>query len=295
MNVLAFDIGGTAIKVGLVSPEGNILKSEELDSEAKKGGDIIVQKLLAAGGNYEGFDRIGISTAGLVDVENGAIIYASDALPGYTGTQLRARLEERFHVPVMVENDVNAAALGEAAYGAAQGVSDFLMLTYGTSVGGAIVTDGKVYGGKNGLAGEMGHTITHAGGKLCACGFRGCYCQYAATTALVESAMALNPEWKNGRIIFQELERGNKPLADVLDSWTDEIVLGLANFVHIFNPPLILLGGGIMNESVILDAIQKKLVENIMPGYREVVVKQAKLGNKAGLLGAAYCALQYQK
>lgn len=115
--------------------------------------------------DFSGFGRIGISTAGQVNPETGCIVYANENLPAYTGCNVKKFFEDRFGVPTAVENDVNAAAIGEAAFGAGQGFSDFLCLTYGTGIGGAIVLNGSVYRGATCSAGEFGHLVTHAGGK----------------------------------------------------------------------------------------------------------------------------------
>ena len=140
MKILVFDIGGTAIKHGCWI-DGALVEVHETPTEAKKGGRHIVNTLIALIEAQSGYDAIGISTAGQVNADGGYIIYANENIPGYTGTQIKAELEERFHVPVAVENDVNAAALGEAIYGAGLDHPNFLCLTYGTGVGGAIVQD----------------------------------------------------------------------------------------------------------------------------------------------------------
>ena len=168
MKILAFDIGGTAIKYSICEDD-KLLNVNEIPTNAMMGARHVMDTLKGLTNTLSkdtSFDAIGISTAGQVNAETGSIIYANTNLPGYTGTQIRTELEELFHVPVAVENDVNAAALGEAIYGAGQGHSDFLCLTYGTGVGGAIIRDREIYHGSSFSAGEFGAMVTHGTAKI---------------------------------------------------------------------------------------------------------------------------------
>lgn len=285
MNIAAFDIGGTAIKYCLYQ------ESEAFDRRSVKeiptgiglGGTVMdkVSEILTA---MNGFDAIAISTAGQVDPVSGTILYATDNIPGYTGTKIRDILENSFHVPVIVENDVNAAALGEAAFGAGKEYSDFLCLTYGTGIGGAIVIGKKIYYGSSYSAAEMGHLITHAGGRTCTCGNRGCYEAYASTTALVRTVKEHSGLMLNGREIFEKLD-GNGAVQEAVTEWMDEVIWGLVSLTHIFNPPCIILGGGIMNEPLIHDYIDQNIRKYLMKSYWSVAIKKASLGNTAGLQG----------
>lgn len=291
MNILALDIGGTALKVAKVTSDGNILESAEYPSEGKKGGPHILNKVCEVISSYSGYERIGISTTGQVDSSTGRIIFANENVPDYTGMELGKIISEKFGVPVAVENDVNAAALGEAHYGAGKEKGDFLCLTYGTGVGGAIIINHEIYGGSKGVAGEFGHIVTHPEGLLCACGQKGCYEQYASTTALVRACMKEDPKLANGRIIFEEMKSGNSRVKDIIDLWIDEIVLGLQSLVHIFNPSCLILGGGILEQDYIIGEINNKLYKKVMPSYVQIEVKKAMLGNNAGVLGATHLVL----
>ena len=176
MKIIALDIGGTAVKSGLVD-NGVLKEHRETPTPAAEGGQAVValaKKLIAA---YlpEGADGIGISTAGVVDSKSGSILFAEDCIRGYTGIQVKALLEDAFSLPTAVENDLNAAAVGEAAFGAGKGCKSLLCVGFGTSVGGAAVLDGRLYTGSHFGAGELGHMVTHAGGLLCGCGQRGCF------------------------------------------------------------------------------------------------------------------------
>ncbi len=293
MRVLAFDIGGTAIKIGVINEKGEILESRETPTLAKEGGEALMSRILKIIGEYKAIDRVGISTAGQVDHIDGKIIFASENLPGWTGMEIKKRIEEAYNLPTAVENDVNAAAIGEAYYGAAVEDKTFLCLAYGTGIGGAIVEEGKIYRGAFGSAGEFGHTITHVGGNDCNCGGKGCYETYASTTALVNRVkLELGLEEANGRLIFKLLEEGDEKVKAVLHDWLHEIIMGLVNFVHIFNPSLIVLGGGIMVQPYIVNYLKENLSKYVMPNYGAVKVASAKLGNNAGILGAAYMAME---
>ncbi len=286
VKILAADIGGTSIKVAISDQDGHIETFKEFDTESKKGGNYLVEKLIKIISEYQHFDAIGISTAGQVNSVEGSIIYANDNIPHYTGTQLKKIVENQFHVPVKVENDVNAAALGELYFGAAKEFNDFLSLTYGTGIGGAIVIDSKIYIGWNGLAAEFGHIITHPLGKKCNCGKAGCYETYASTTALVNRAKEIHSDFINGRVIFDRMNKGDESLVTVLQDWMEEVAYGLVSLIHIFNPPAIILGGGIMEQESVVNSLSSKVLALTMESFSNVKIMKSSLGNKAGVLGA---------
>lgn len=290
MKILVFDIGGTAIKYGICQ-DGHLMETSECPTEAYKGGPHILETICTLAEQSLPFDAIGISTAGQVNPEEGYIIYANSNIPDYTGTQFQKILQERFHVPVAVENDVNSAALGEAIFGAGKGKDSFLCLTYGTGVGGAIIENKQVYHGSSFSAGEFGAIITHAEEKLAGTDpFDGCYERYASATALVKMVSAVDPSLTNGRQIFANLERPE--IKAVVNKWIDEIVLGLATLIHIFNPSCVVLGSGIMVQPYILEQIHARIPQMVMSSFAHVQISSAELGNSAGLLGAYYLASQ---
>lgn len=287
MRIAALDIGGTSIKAGEIE-DGTLISSKEYPTQAKSGGEAVMRRAEEILAGFHGYDRIGISTAGQVDSRKGVIRFANENIPQYTGMKVKERMEARFGVPVAVENDVNSAALGEAHYGAGQGERNFLCLTYGTGVGGAIIVDGRLYSGDSFSAGEFGHIITHAGGLPCNCGGHGCYECYASVTALVRRAAALDPLVSSGRKIFEHLD--DPKIAALVEDWTQEIAYGLTSLTHSFNPGMIVLGGGIMNEISLVERLRQMLNEQLMPSYRHVRLRAAQLGNSAGMLGAAWLA-----
>ena len=290
MKILVFDIGGTSIKHGYCI-DNTLGEVRETPTNAKLGGRHVVDTIISLIKEEDGYDAIGISTAGQVNAEEGSIIYANSNIPNYTGMQIRKELEELFHVPVAVENDVNSAALGEAISGAGRDFDNFLCLTYGTGVGGAIIQDKAVYHGSSFSAAEFGAIVTHSDERKGKTDFYdGCYERYASTTALVKRAMEYDPSLDNGRKIFARIDEPQ--VMDILDAWVDEIMMGLATLTHIFNPACIIVGGGIMVQPLVIEKIHEKMEQYIMPSFSHVKILPAELGNSAGLLGAHHLAAQ---
>ena len=292
MRIAALDIGGTSIKSGIWDGK-QTLELKEWDTNASRGGACLMARAVAILHIYGDFDAIGISTAGQVDSEQGSIYYANDNIPGYTGTKIRDILEAEFGVPVAVENDVNAAALGELYFGAAKGAENFLCLTYGTGVGGAIVIDGSIYPGSTWSGGSFGGILTHPEAMEAGVEFSGCYEKYASTTGLVREAMKVDASLDNGRKIFEAFDRPE--IRAVIDRWIDEIVYGLISLIHIFNPSDILLGGGILAQDYIIREVRRRVDARISSGFSGVNLLQTGLGNQAGLMGAAYMAYRLKE
>lgn len=288
MRILTFDIGGTFIKYGLCDQSFKLLETHKIPTDAQKGGQALVEKIIDIIEGYEDIDRVAISTAGQVDSENGIVVYSTDNIPYYTGMMVKKLIENKTGIPTFVENDVNAAAMGEAIFGAAKGQSDFICLTYGTGVGGAIYLNNKLYKGARSSAGELGHMIIHAGGKQCTCGGEGCYECYASARALITAVNKVSKEPLDAFQIFEK-ENFEKPeIRSEIDKWIDEIIVGLINIIYTFNPPLIVLGGGITNEDYIIDLIDRKIYNRLMENFRNVNIVRSKLGNNAALLGVAH-------
>ena len=290
---LAIDIGGTALKSALFDGE-RLVEKRELASDGSRGTGLLMENLSRVIEEYGKVQAIGVDTAGLVDQSQGVIRQAAN-LAIDEPFPLADKIREKYRVPVVVANDVNAAALGEAFYGAARDDRDFICLTYGTGIGGAAVIDKKIYCGHNGMAGEMGHIITHPGGRSCPCGISGFYEQYASTTALVREAKKADPDAVDGRAVFDIFRRGSGEMKKVIDLWIDEVILGLVSLVHVFDPSSVVLGGGIMNEDYIIRRIAESLPGRVIKNYRGVQVKHASLGNSAGVYGMLALLLDYLK
>lgn len=287
MRILTFDIGYTSIKYAVCTENFILTEKHTIPTEADKGGQVLINKIISIIESYENIDRIAVSTAGQVDSENGIVVYSTDSIPYYTGMMVKKIIENKTGIKTYVENDVNAFALGEAEFGAGKNKNNFLCLTYGGGIGGALYLDGKLYKGMSSSAGEFGHMITHAGGKQCACGGEGCYECYASTKALLESVNKKNHIQLDAFEIFEK-ENFQKPeIRSIIDKWIDEIIVGLINIIYIFNPPLIILGGGIMNEDYVIDLIDRKIYNLLMDNFKNVNIVRSRLGSDAALLGVA--------
>ena len=284
--IIALDIGGTAIKVGLFNAQQELLHFHVHPHDGRLGGTSLIQKVSKIIEGYSDFRAICISTSGQVDSETGTIIFANDNIPGYTNTNLKQLFAQQFHVPVYVENDVNCAALGENYFGAGKAYDDFICVTYGTGIGGAIILQNTLYKGANGVAGEFGHLLTHYDGLPCNCGRKGCYESYASTTALIKAAMQLDPSYYNGFKVFELYEKKQANIVSLVNHWINEIAIGLISIIHIFNPPAIVIGGGIMEQQLLVDCVASRVNELIMKSFSSVKIVKAELGNKAGIYGA---------
>lgn len=288
MQTMVLDIGGTAIKSAIFE-NGVLTDIRETPTQASLGGAYVMSLAKEIVTSYKEkytFSGIGISTAGQVNPIEGKIIYANPNIPDYTGTPVREIFEEAFGVPVHVENDVNAAALGEAFYGAGKNEKDFVCLTYGTGVGGAIFSEGKLYHGSSFSAGEFGALIVHPERRDPQIDmFSGCYEKYASTTALIQKAMEYDSSITNGKILFSRKEEPQ--IQQILDGWIQEIVYGLVSIVHMLNPSCIILGGGIMEQPSVPRRIEELLLPSVMSSFRGLTIKKAALGNQAGMLGAS--------
>lgn len=300
MNVyFAIDIGGTSVKLGLVDETGTVLaKTEESVSFDGWKTPILTTVLRAAedflkaqGKKPEDLKGIAVSATGQIDSKVGVVVGTCGNLPNYIGSTIKEKLEEKFGLPVTVANDANCMCLGEVWVGGARGYTDVIGITIGTGVGGGILTGGRLLEGSRGLGGELGHFRTHAvNGAICTCGAAGCWERYAATSALVRSARSYKPEWDNGRIIFEQAKAGNARLKALIEDWVDEIAQGLEGMVHIFNPQLILIGGGVSSQQeLLIEPLAEKVRKNVMPAFAEgLEIRAAELHNDAGMVGAVY-------
>ena len=293
--ILSIDIGGTAVKMGLVDHAGAIHARHEasvcFDHYQTPILTTVIREaqafLARESAQIEG---IGVSATGQVDDRAGAVIGTNGKIPHYEGAQIKRDMEAAFGVPVFALNDANAAALGECFAGRAKGVQNVLMVTLGTGVGGGIVLGGKIFGGTRGIAGELGHFTLYQDGVPCTCGKRGCFESYAATTALVRRAKEATGEADmNGRIVFSRAADGDQAMLAVLSAWIDDIAAGISGLVHIFNPQMVLIGGGVSaQEALLIAPLRERVLRSVMPRFAECLqLEAATLGNDAGMIGAA--------
>lgn len=296
---LGIDIGGTAVKLGLVNEKGAVLtRSEESVSFDNYRTPILAtvagaaRRFFARKNIYPALiEGIGVSATGQIDSRSGVVVGTCGSLPGYSGSPIKQELERAFGRPVTVANDANCMCLGEVWAGAARGYTDVICVTIGTGVGGGILSGGRLLEGARGLGGEIGHFRTHAlDGVPCTCGAAGCWERYASTSALVRAAQAVDPAMSNGRSVFAAAAAGDEAMLALVDSWVDEIAQGLASLVHIFNPQLILIGGGVSaQQELLIEPLAKKVRAAVMPAFADgLEVRAARLHNDAGLVGAVY-------
>lgn len=293
--ILSIDIGGTAVKMGLVDAWGHVEQQTEASVCFDQYRTPILKTVVGEARDFlarsaTDIKGIGVSATGQIDTRTGVVIGADGKFPGYEGSAIKQALEAAFSVPVTVINDANAAALGECFTGRAAGLANVVMVTIGTGVGGGIVIGGQLYGGSRGIAGEIGHFTLYQDGPRCTCGKRGCFETYASTTALVRAACkAIGDPQLDGRAIFARAVAEDALLLGVIGRWLDDVAAGITGLVHIFNPQMVVIGGGVSAQTTLfIDPLRERVLSGVMPRFAEgLAVESATLGNQAGLIGAA--------
>ncbi|MFC9726645.1 ROK family protein [Bacillus cereus] len=288
---IAFDIGGTQIKYGIISEAGRVLKRKTVATEIHLGGEQIIQKLILLSKklmNEHTIAGIGISTAGIVDINKGIVTGGADHIPGYSTIPIIDRLQEILKVPVSIDNDVNCAAFGEKWNGSVREKENFIMLTIGTGVGGAIFIDGELYRGHSFSAGEWGNMLIE--GKT--------FEEVASISGLIQLVRKYKGkgEW-NGRTIFELYDKGDREVAQAVGIFFKHLAIGISNLAYIFNPETIIIGGGITdrgNEFLkeVKEEVSKYLNQEI---YNNCEIELAQNGNCAGMIGAIYHLLHHHK
>lgn len=286
-NYICIDIGGTSIKYGVIQEDGHFLTMSELPTEAMTyGGPGIMDKARKI---IKGYLKeylvcgICISTAGMVDCDQGKITYAAPLIPNYTGTEIKKTLEEEFRLPCEVENDVNCAGLAENFAGASKGCRISVCLTIGTGIGGAIIIDNKVFHGFSGSGCEIGYM--HLPG--------GAFQDLGASSILVKKTAAyknLPPESINGKYVFEQAKNGDPDCIRAIEEMCDILGMGIANICYVVNPEIVVLGGGIMAQKAYLnEMLRKSLDKYLIPSVAQnTKLAFAENQNQAGMLGAFY-------
>jgi len=314
-SVLGVDVGGTKVAMGPVDLDGTelaptLVEPTRTEDQASflAGLEASLRRALEVFARFEP-RAFGLACAGTIDSERGVVV-ASPNLP-LEEAALAYALEEALGLPVVLENDVNAAVRAEATIGAAAGLRDVVMLTLGTGVGGGLWLDGRVYRGANGGAAELGHTIVRAGGLPCPCGSRGCLEMYTSGRALVRYAAARagdpNSDPSGGLTALQEQGRltggavsrlalaGDKGALDAVSELARWLGVGLVSMTNAFDPEMIVVGGGVgaLGELLLTPARESVRRLAIPPGRDNVRIAGARLGNRAGLVGGALTAWQW--
>lgn len=307
-NYIGFDIGGTRVKGGIVDEEGKLLVFDSIPTDpATIVADLagfVKQLLSKAGLTADSVEGIGMGIPGMIDSEKGFVIFAGNL--DWKNFPIAYELSALTGMKVKITNDANAAALGEARFGAGKDYTDSILVTLGTGVGGGIVIGGKLFAGRHSQGAEIGHMVIDRGGLKCTCGRRGCFEVYASATALIRDtrhAMRENldsemwqdytPETADGLTAFSHAAT-DKTAAKVVDNYENYLACGLANLANIFRPDVIMLGGGISNQGDNLTKpLQKKMDSELFAQGLGVGVPivAASLGNRAGVLGAAAYAM----
>lgn len=311
MYRIGVDLGGTNIAVGLVDENMTLVAKKSSPTGAERAAEFIVDDIAALckalckenGVALSDIACIGIATPGIANTATGVVEYANNLR--FRKFPIADLLKERVGVAnIKIANDANAAAWGEAVAGAAKGSSNNIMITLGTGVGGGIIIDNKIYAGFNCAGGELGHIVIEADGVPCSCGRRGCWESYSSATALIRmteekiaecratgrDSLMLKAEKVSGRTACDAMRAGDAAAKEVYDKYVKYLACGITTIINIFQPEVISLGGGVSNEG-------QSLIDAILPTVRKeqygggivamTDIRIAKLGNDAGIIGAA--------
>jgi glucokinase len=306
---IGVDIGGTKIAAGVVMPDGKVLHAATVPTPKRQ--DHLVQCILGIvtdmQSRYPSVAAVGVGAAGMVDWPSGHIRWAPNN--AYRNLPLRHLLADGSGLPVVVENDANATAWAEATVGAGAGLANVIVLTIGTGIGGGIILNGELQRGQSGIAGEIGHMIVNPeGGELCGCGLTGCLEAMASGTALGRAGqrvaaadpagrlaeLAGTAEKVTGETVYNAARDGDPAARHLFDQLGYWLGVGIASLVNVFDPQLIVLGGGLVTTGNLLLTPTRASYEHFVFArpYRELPdLVLARLGTDAGLVGGALLAL----
>ncbi len=322
---IGVDLGGTNLRIAAVDESGKLLEKVSSGTEVARGRDFVIDEMTQAirkmldGFRGHGISRgVGIGVPGIIDMDTG-MLRESPNLPGWSEFPVHAEIERRLGIPVMLENDANAAAFGEKWLGAAKDYGSMCMLTLGTGVGGGIVLDGRIWHGMNGMAGELGHINVEPEGHHCNCGSRGCVEQYASATAVVrmareavannlskELARAAEGEAFNSLHVYKLAIQGDAAAQDIFRRMGRALGMVLADMVNALNLPIYVIGGGAASAwdafaPTMMEEVRKRSfvyaatvpeIPQSAKSNNSTLITRAQLGSDAGLYGAAYLPLQ---
>ncbi len=305
------DIGGTNMRAALVDCRGTILHSAKTPTGRNEARDDILDRMVDLIDDCKvksrtGIKAVGIGFPGPLNVREG-YIYEPPNIPSLKKTPLKKILERRLNLPVFVENDANAAALAEYRFGAGKDAKSLVCLTLGTGVGGGLILDGKIWHGADDVAGEIGHMKIRRSGRLCGCGARGCLERYASATGVVLSAKtrlrknagSLILKLVKGdigkvtaKIVTSAAKEGDETAIEILAETAGHLAFGVANILNVLNPRMVVICGGLARAGKFLFTPLKTEVKRLAleSAFRNVRIVRGKLGDRAGLLGAAAVA-----
>ncbi|MBM6721637.1 ROK family protein [Pseudoflavonifractor phocaeensis] len=313
MHYLGIDLGGTNVAAAVVDREGTILGKVSLPTP-RTGAEAVADQMAAAaraaaekaGVPLEQVESVGIGSPGTIEPEQGLIRFWSNL--NFVDVPLGGLMEARLHEKIYLENDANAAALGEYAAGAGKGSQSMVAITLGTGVGGGAVLNGKLYTGFNYAGMEVGHFVIEYGGRLCTCGRKGCFEAYCSATALIKrtrEVMEEHPDsllWQlagslegvDGRTPFDAAAQGDAAAGKVIDEYVNYLGCGVASLVNIFQPEVFCIGGGPSAQGETLMAPVRYILNRedyARNSVRRTRLVRAALGNDAGIIGAALLPL----
>ncbi len=299
MKVLGIDLGGTNVALGIVNEKGEIMLKKSIETHVQDGFESVVERISSASlkliSSTGSVDRIGIGSPGSIGHLSGLVRFSPN-FPGWIDVPLGPEIERRVGVKVSLENDANAFVMGEKWFGKGKGYTDIIGITLGTGVGGGVISNGRLLRGSTGIGAELGHIVVEPNGYLCGCGNHGCLETVASATGISRLAK----EWK-GRYPQNTLDgfsaknvmnaaRNKDALGlKVLERVSTVLGIAIGNLIHIFNPQIIVIGGGVSQAGdVLLSAVKKRTRENVMRsfwGTYEIVLSD--LVDDAGIYGAA--------
>ena len=315
MIVFGIDIGGTSIKGATINEKGIILDRFSLDVNKTDSPEYTLGKLcdiinsIIKDNKYdESISGIGIGTPGIIDFEKGMIL-SSPNLPTWGMFKIKDFIKEKTNLPVEINNDANAAALGESTFGSGKSYDNVVMLTLGTGVGSGIILNKKIYDGNKHQGAEIGHMVIKANGRPCGCGRRGCLEAYASATALIKitnEELKKHPETNmhkvvkelgkvDARVPFIAAKKDDKVAKRIIKNYVSDLSEGILNICNIFRPEAIILSGGVANEGeYLLDMIRKYIKKHHYGMFNSpfVDIRQATLGYDSGKIGAACLILK---
>lgn len=307
-RIFAADIGGTTVKLGMFTIEGELLDKWEIDTRKENNGGFILPDIAASikakmeSENIAKEDVIGIGVGAPGPVDKNGVIYKAVNL-GWGVLNIKEELEKLTGVTVMAGNDANVAALGEMWKGGGEGYSDLVVVTLGTGIGGGVIIDGRIVTGYKGAGGEIGHIhINDDETEVCGCGNKGCFEQYASATGIARLAnrklgssnedSVLRKCEINAKTVFDAVKAGDKLAMEIAEEFGEYLGKGLANVADVTNPEVFVIGGGVSKAGqVIIDYGQKNFKKYVFHACRDARFVLAKLGNDAGIYGAAKLAL----
>lgn len=313
---LGIDIGGTNIAAGVVDDKFNIIAKSKIKTNSDRGYEAVLKDIAEAGRiavsgagmKIDDMDWVGMGCPGTCNPESGLVEYSNNLK--WENVPLQKYVGDSLGIPAYIENDANAAALGEFYAGAAKGSKSAIIITLGTGLGAGIIIDGKLFSGSNYAGAEIGHTVINVDGEQCTCGRKGCFETYCSATALVKftkRAIELHPESAmvkvaeeegkvSGRTAFNAAKIGDKTGQEVVDYFIKNLACGIINTINIFQPEILCIGGGVSNEGdTLLNPLKNRIEKEVYSknSSNNTKIMLCTLGNSSGIIGAALLGRQY--